>query len=191
MWAQGRAEMRQGFSHRPVRVNPNARDATDRRSPPRRRRSRRSGLASVAGGLGHVGGSPRRHRRVKGLADPPEIRGHITVDRVKAFAEVPDGPAVGPTTPDLLGRTVPDGGPGLVPLLGVLHVEDRGEDRHVAGAPVDGLNLRPTVDGSVCMKVVRVIFDWEHAMFGDEVYYRPGGFASTNDLLWLRLQLYH
>jgi phosphate-selective porin OprO/OprP len=39
-------------------------------------------------------------------------------------------------------------------------------------------------------KAVRVIFDWEHAMFGNEVYYRPGRFASTNDLLWLRLQVY-
>jgi phosphate-selective porin OprO/OprP len=39
-------------------------------------------------------------------------------------------------------------------------------------------------------KAIRVVFDWEHAMFGSPVYYRPGHFSTTNDLLWLRLQLY-
>ncbi len=39
-------------------------------------------------------------------------------------------------------------------------------------------------------KWVKVYFDWEHAMFAQPVYNRPGGVASRNDLLWLRLQLW-
>ena len=37
-------------------------------------------------------------------------------------------------------------------------------------------------------KFVKVYFDWEHAIFGNPVYYAPGRFSKTNDLFWLRLQ---
>lgn len=40
-------------------------------------------------------------------------------------------------------------------------------------------------------KWVKVYFDWEHAMFGQPVYYRPGPFLhGTSDLFWVRLQVY-
>jgi phosphate-selective porin OprO/OprP len=38
---------------------------------------------------------------------------------------------------------------------------------------------------------VKFYFDWEHSMFAQPVYYRPGGSQITNDLFWLRLQLYY
>lgn len=38
---------------------------------------------------------------------------------------------------------------------------------------------------------VKFYFDWEHAMFGQPVYYRPGGLQATSDLFWLRLQLWY
>ena len=39
-------------------------------------------------------------------------------------------------------------------------------------------------------KFVKVYFDWEHAMFAQPVYYRPGGLQKTSDLFWLRFQVY-
>jgi phosphate-selective porin OprO/OprP len=39
-------------------------------------------------------------------------------------------------------------------------------------------------------RYLKFYFDWQHAMFGQPVVYRPGGFQSTSDLYWLRLQLY-
>ena len=39
-------------------------------------------------------------------------------------------------------------------------------------------------------KFVKVYFDWEHAMFAQPVYYRPGGLQKTSDLFWLRCQVY-
>lgn len=38
---------------------------------------------------------------------------------------------------------------------------------------------------------VKIYFDWEHAMFAQPVYYRPGGLSLTNNLFWLRFQLYY
>ena len=38
---------------------------------------------------------------------------------------------------------------------------------------------------------VKFYFDWEHSMFAQPVYYRPGSSQITNDLFWLRLQLYY
>ena len=39
-------------------------------------------------------------------------------------------------------------------------------------------------------KFTKVYFDWEHAVYGQPVYYRPGGLQKTSDLFWLRLMLY-
>ncbi len=39
-------------------------------------------------------------------------------------------------------------------------------------------------------RAVKIYFDWQHAMYGQPVYFRPGGFRPTNDLLWLRFQFY-
>lgn len=40
-------------------------------------------------------------------------------------------------------------------------------------------------------KNVKVYFDWEHVLFGQPVYFRPGpGLQKTSDLFWLRLQYY-
>ena len=40
-------------------------------------------------------------------------------------------------------------------------------------------------------KCMNIYFDWEHAMFAQPVYYRPGPFLrSTSDLFWLRMQVY-
>ena len=38
---------------------------------------------------------------------------------------------------------------------------------------------------------LKFYFDWEHAMFGQPVYYRPGGLQTKSDLFWLRLQLWY
>ncbi|MDR3637638.1 MAG: porin [Isosphaeraceae bacterium] len=41
-------------------------------------------------------------------------------------------------------------------------------------------------------KNVKFYFDWEHAMFSQPVYYRPGpGLQKYSDLYWLRLQFYY
>ena len=39
-------------------------------------------------------------------------------------------------------------------------------------------------------KHVKFMFDWQHAMFAQPVYARPGVLQKTNDLFWLRLQCY-
>jgi phosphate-selective porin OprO and OprP len=39
-------------------------------------------------------------------------------------------------------------------------------------------------------KFVKVYFDWEHAIFGSPVFYNTGGFQRSNDLYWLRFQVY-
>jgi phosphate-selective porin OprO/OprP len=40
-------------------------------------------------------------------------------------------------------------------------------------------------------KFVKLYFDWEHAMFAQPVFFRPGpGLTKTNDLFWLRCQVY-
>jgi phosphate-selective porin OprO/OprP len=37
---------------------------------------------------------------------------------------------------------------------------------------------------------VKVYFDWEHAFFGNPVSATNGTFRSSNDLFWLRTQVY-
>ena len=37
---------------------------------------------------------------------------------------------------------------------------------------------------------VKVLFDWEHAMFGNPVTTTTGAFRRSNDLFWLRTQIY-
>jgi phosphate-selective porin OprO and OprP len=38
---------------------------------------------------------------------------------------------------------------------------------------------------------VKFMFDWQHAMFAEPVYFRPGpGLQKTSDLFWLRAQVY-
>ncbi len=39
-------------------------------------------------------------------------------------------------------------------------------------------------------RFLKVYFDWEHAMFGNPVFYNTGRFQKSNDLYWLRLQAY-
>ena len=39
-------------------------------------------------------------------------------------------------------------------------------------------------------KFIKFYFDWEHAMFAQPVFYRPGGLQKTSDLFWLRFQVY-
>lgn len=40
-------------------------------------------------------------------------------------------------------------------------------------------------------RAVKLVFDWQHAIFAQPVYYGPGpALHSTNDLLWMRLQVY-
>ncbi len=39
-------------------------------------------------------------------------------------------------------------------------------------------------------KFVKIYFDWEHAMFGDPVYFAPGRLQKTSDLFWFRFQVY-
>ena len=46
-----------------------------------------------------------------------------------------------------------------------------------------GLNWFPN-------EYTKVYLDWQHAVFGRPVAVRPGGFASTENLLWFRCQLY-
>ena len=36
----------------------------------------------------------------------------------------------------------------------------------------------------------KIYLDWEHAVFGDPVLYRPGGLQKTSDLFWLRFQVF-
>ena len=39
-------------------------------------------------------------------------------------------------------------------------------------------------------KLARVTFDWDHAIFGNPVLYNTDRFQKSNDLYWLRLQVY-
>jgi phosphate-selective porin OprO and OprP len=39
-------------------------------------------------------------------------------------------------------------------------------------------------------RFIKVYFDWEHAMFANPVFYNTGQFQKSNDLYWLRVQLY-
>lgn len=40
-------------------------------------------------------------------------------------------------------------------------------------------------------KYTKVYFDWEHAVYGQPVYFRPGpGLQKTSDMFWLRLMVY-
>jgi phosphate-selective porin OprO/OprP len=39
-------------------------------------------------------------------------------------------------------------------------------------------------------RYLKIYFDWQHSMFGQPVFYRPGGYETTADLFWLRCQLY-
>ncbi len=39
-------------------------------------------------------------------------------------------------------------------------------------------------------KFVKVYFDWEHAIFGSPVMLNPGQFETSNDLFWVRTQVY-
>jgi phosphate-selective porin OprO and OprP len=39
-------------------------------------------------------------------------------------------------------------------------------------------------------KFVKVYWDWEHAIFGSPVFRSPGRFQSSNDLFWVRTQVY-
>ena len=36
----------------------------------------------------------------------------------------------------------------------------------------------------------KIYMNWEHAVFGEPVVYRPGGLQKTSDLFWLRFQLF-
>ncbi len=38
---------------------------------------------------------------------------------------------------------------------------------------------------------VKILFDWQHAVFAQPVEFRPGpGLQKTSDLFWLRAQVY-
>lgn len=35
----------------------------------------------------------------------------------------------------------------------------------------------------------KIVFEWEHAVFGDPVLFAPGRFQLTSDLFWARFQV--
>ena len=37
---------------------------------------------------------------------------------------------------------------------------------------------------------VKIYFNWEHAIFADPVQLNPGQFETSNDLFWIRTQVY-
>jgi len=39
-------------------------------------------------------------------------------------------------------------------------------------------------------KFVKIYFDWEHAMFGSPVFSSNGRSQTSNDLYWIRTQIY-
>ena len=39
-------------------------------------------------------------------------------------------------------------------------------------------------------KFVKIYLDWEHAIFATPVFYGPGGFQKSNDLYWVRCQVF-
>jgi phosphate-selective porin OprO/OprP len=39
-------------------------------------------------------------------------------------------------------------------------------------------------------KFMKIYFDWEHSVFAQPVFFRPGGLQKTSDLFWLRFQVY-
>jgi len=39
-------------------------------------------------------------------------------------------------------------------------------------------------------KFIKMQFDWEHAIFGNPVFYNIGRFQKSNDQYWMRLQVY-
>ncbi|WP_337174043.1 porin [Paludisphaera sp.] len=51
-----------------------------------------------------------------------------------------------------------------------------------AGVIDTGLNWYPN-------RYLKIYLDWQHSMFGQPVFYRPGGLQKTSDLFWLRFQL--
>jgi phosphate-selective porin OprO/OprP len=51
-----------------------------------------------------------------------------------------------------------------------------------AGVIDTGFNWYPN-------RYLKVYFDWQHSMFAQPVFYKPGGLQKTSDLFWLRLQL--
>jgi phosphate-selective porin OprO/OprP len=39
-------------------------------------------------------------------------------------------------------------------------------------------------------KFLKIYLDWEHAMFASPVFYNTGGFQKSNDLYWIRCQVF-
>jgi phosphate-selective porin OprO/OprP len=39
-------------------------------------------------------------------------------------------------------------------------------------------------------KFLKIYLDWEHAMFATPVFYNAAGFQKSNDLYWIRCQVF-
>jgi phosphate-selective porin OprO/OprP len=70
-----------------------------------------------------------------------------------------------------------------------------GNEIFTAGFADPGLwtNRVQTIDAGVNWYLnmfTRIQFDWQHAIYANPVVYRPGAFQSSNDLFWVRFQIY-
>ena len=86
-------------------------------------------------------------------------------------------------------------GPGAIELTARISELDVSRKVFTAGLadPNQWANQAQLVDVGVnwyLRRYVKLMFDWEHAVFGQPVYAAPGVLQKTNDLFWVRLQLY-
>lgn len=86
-------------------------------------------------------------------------------------------------------------GPGAIELTARISELDLSRKVFTAGLadPNQWTNSAQLVDVGVnwyLRRYVKLMFDWEHAVFGQPVDAAPGVQQKTNDLFWVRLQLY-
>ena len=86
-------------------------------------------------------------------------------------------------------------GPGAIELQGRYSSLQVGRNVFGAGLadPNQWTNQLYTVDLGVNWYLnayTKIVFEWEHAVFGNPVLYAPGHWQLTSDLLWARFQVY-
>ena len=86
-------------------------------------------------------------------------------------------------------------GPGAVELQGRYSSLQLGRTVFSSGLADPNLwtNHLYTVDLGVNWYLnayTKIVFEWEHAVFGDPVLFAPGRSQLTSDLLWARFQVY-
>jgi len=86
-------------------------------------------------------------------------------------------------------------GPGAIELQGRYSTLSLGKNVFAAGLadPNQWTNHLYTIDLGVNWYLnayTKIVFEWEHAVFGDPVLFAPGHWQLTSDLLWTRFQVF-